>query len=122
MRWDCLLLLAALASGGCAGNRSNEFPLPPPSSNPPGKKASTPIVTPAQGRAGRIASVHSTGRFVVITFPVGVPLPPAERRLNVYRAGLKVAEVKVNAMSIDVNTVADIVAGECEVGDEAREE
>ena len=96
--------------------------MPKPSGNPPPKKPSTPIVTPAQGRAGRIASVHSTSQFVVITFPVGIPLPPAERRLNVYRAGLKVAEVKVNALSIDVNTVADIVAGECEVGDEVREE
>ncbi len=86
------------------------------------RKPATVIVTPTQGRAGRIASVHPTGHFVVITYPVGVPLPPAERRLNVYRAGLKVAEVKVDARSIDVNTVADIVAGECEVGDEVRDE
>jgi hypothetical protein len=90
--------------------------------NPSAKKPATAIVTPAQGRSGRIASVRSTGHFVVITFPVGVPLPAPERRLNVYRAGLKVAEVKVNALSIDVNTVADIVAGECEVGDEVRED
>ena len=123
MRWDCLLLLAALGlSAGCAGNRSNEYPMPKPTGNPQAKKPSTPIVTPGQGRAGRIASVHSTSHFVVITFPVGIPLPPAERRLNVYRAGLKVAEVKVNALSIDVNTVADIIAGDCEVGDEVREE
>ena len=96
--------------------------MPKPSANPQAKRPSTPIVTPSQGRAGRIASVHSTGHFVVITFPVGIPLPPAEHRLNVYRAGLKVAEVKVNALNIDVNTVADIVAGDCEVGDEVREE
>ena len=96
--------------------------MPQASSKPAAKKPPTAIVTPAQGRAGRIASVHAASHFVVITYPVGIPLPPAERRLNVYRAGLKVAEVKVNAMSIDVNTVADIVAGECEVGDEVREE
>jgi len=122
MRWDSMLLLVALGSAGCAANRSDEFPMPQSRSTPPVKKPSTPIVTPAQGRAGKIASVHTTGHFVVITFPVGIPLPPAERRLNVYRGGLKVAEVKVNALSIDVNTVADIVAGDCEVGDEVREE
>lgn len=121
MRWDCLLLLAALGSTGCAGNRSSEFPMSKDSSRPPTKKPSAPIVTPSVGRAGKIASVHSAGHFVVITFPVGIPLPPAERRLNVYRAGLKVAEVKVNALSIDVNTVADIVMGTCEIGDEVRE-
>ena len=102
-----------------------EFPMPSTSGNSGRSAAKNPptvIVTPTQGRAGKIASVHSAGHFVVMTFPVGVPLPPAGRRLNVYRAGLKVAEVKVDARSIDVNTVADIVAGECEVGDEVREE
>ena len=122
MRWHCLFLLAAVGSAGCASNRSDEFPMPKSGAKPPAKKPSAAIVTPAQGRAGKIASVRPGGHFVVITFPVGVPLPPAERRLNVYRAGLKVAEVKVNALSIDVNTVADIVAGECEVGDEVRED
>jgi hypothetical protein len=97
--------------------------MPSTSGNSVARKPPTAIVTPAQGRAGKIASVHPTGHFVVITFPVGVPLPPAERRLKVYRAGLKVAEVKIDPdRRIDVNAVADIVAGECEVGDEVRDE
>jgi hypothetical protein len=45
-----------------------------------------------------------------------------DRRLNVYRGGLKVAELKVSKERIDVNTIADLVAGECRIGDEVRED
>lgn len=44
------------------------------------------------------------------------------KRLNVYRNGLKVGELKVTGPQRDNNTVADIVAGECQVGDEVRED
>jgi hypothetical protein len=77
-------------------------------------------VTPSQQRAGRISSVNPGARYVVITYSVGVPLPAIEQRLNVYRAGLKVAEVRVSKEQVDVNTVADIITGECKVGDEVR--
>ena len=69
----------------------------------------------------RIASVNPTARHVVVTYAVGLPLPSRDARLSVYRAGLKVAEVKVSKERLDVNVVADIVAGECQVGDEVRE-
>ena len=70
---------------------------------------------------GRVASVNLNGRFVVLSYPIG-GLPPVDRRLNVYRAGLKVGELKVNRWQLDNLAVADIVAGECRVGDETRED
>jgi hypothetical protein len=86
-----------------------------------GAEASAVIVTPASANIGKIASVNPTARFVVITYPVGVSLPGTDQRLNIYRAGLKVAEVTVTGPARDLNTVADITAGECQPGDEARE-
>lgn len=70
---------------------------------------------------GRVASVNLNGRFVVLSYPIG-GLPPADHRLNVYRAGLKVGELKVSRGQLDNLAVADIVAGECRVGDEVRED
>jgi len=36
--------------------------------------------------------------------------------------GLKVGELKVSGPQLDVNIDADIIAGECQPGDEVREE
>jgi hypothetical protein len=55
----------------------------------------------------------------VLTFPLGA-MPALERRLNVYRNGLKVAEVKITGPQLDINIDADMVAGECRIGDEVR--
>jgi len=111
-------MAGALMLAGCARNPP-EFP-GQPAAAATGATARPPavIVTPAPANAGRIASVNSG--FVVITYPLGAPLPPVESRLNIYRAGLKVAEVKVSKERIDVNLVADITTGECQVGDEVR--
>src|SRR2546427_11755141 len=79
------------------------------------------IVTPGQATTGRVASVNTAGRFVVLTFPLGT-MPALEKRMNVYRGGLKVGEVKVTGPQLDINIDADMVAGECQVGDEVREE
>jgi hypothetical protein len=49
-------------------------------------------------------------------------LPPLEKRLNVYRNGLKVGEVRVTGPQRDNNTVADIIAGDCQPGDQVRED
>ena len=110
MRWTTFLVLAgALALAGCAGKKH---------------KAGSPsgaIVTPSSATSGKITSVNPTARYAVITYPVGVPLPELDRRLNAYRAGLKVAEIKITGPSRDLNTVADITAGECQPGDEVRE-
>ena len=66
-----------------------------------------------------MTSVNTGGQFVVITFEAG-QLPAPDQRLNVYRSELKVAELKVSRQKNGRNIVADIVAGEAKVGDEAR--
>jgi hypothetical protein len=79
------------------------------------------IVTPSSGVAGTVTFVNTNARYVVISYPVGV-LPEIGRRLSVYRGGLKVGEIRVSGPQRDVNTVADIVAGEAQLGDEVRPE
>jgi len=120
MRWDCLWMACVLMLGGCVRNQP-EFPAQPATAAT-GATAKPPtlIVTPAPANVGRITSVNPAARYVVITYPIGVPLPAIERKLDVYRAGLKVGELKITGPSRDLNTVADITAGECQPGDEAR--
>lgn len=77
------------------------------------------IVTPATALVGKVVRVNETARFAVLTFPVG-SMPAPEQMMNVYRHGLKVGEVRVTALRQDNNTVADIVKGEAEIGDEIR--
>jgi hypothetical protein len=79
------------------------------------------VVTPGHVLTGRVASVNSAGRFVVLTFPLGA-MPAMDKRLNVYRNGLKVGELKVTGPQLDINIDADIIAGECQPGDETRED
>jgi hypothetical protein len=121
MRWDSLLLLVLTGLSGCARNQMTESPPSSPAPIRPGQKPSAVIVTPAAASSGRITSVNPTARFVVITYPVGVALPAVERQLAVYRSGLKVAEIRITGPSRDLNTVADITTGECQPGDEVRE-
>jgi hypothetical protein len=79
----------------------------------------TLIVTPENALVGKVALVNAVGRFVVLNFPLG-KMAAVEQRLNLYRRGLKVGEVKVTGPQREDNIVADLVAGEAEVGDEAR--
>ena len=78
------------------------------------------IVTPEMALVGKIASVQTPGRFVVLSFPVG-HLPAMQQRLNVYRRGLKVGELRVTGPQLDDLVVADVLDGEAGVGDEARD-
>ena len=79
----------------------------------------TLIVTPENALVGKVAMVNTTARFVVLNFPLG-KMAAVEQRLNLYRRGLKVGEVKVTGPQREDNIVADLVAGEAGVGDEAR--
>jgi hypothetical protein len=121
MRWNLIWVAGALAFASCARRQPTVFP-EESGSAPTGKSAKSPtvIVTPAPGNPGRITSVNPAGRFVVITYPIGVPLPSLEQKLDVYRAGLKVAEIKITGPARDLNTVADVTTGECQPGDEVR--
>ncbi len=79
------------------------------------------IVTPGAGLTGKVASVNTAYQFVVITFD-GAPPPAAEQKLGVYRASLKVGEVKVTGQQMGRNVVADLVTGEARAGDDVRPE
>ncbi len=70
---------------------------------------------------GRVAAVNAAGRFVVLTFPLGI-MPSLEKRLSIYRGGLKTGEVRVTGPQLDINIDADLVVGECHIGDEVRED
>jgi hypothetical protein len=79
------------------------------------------IVTPENSLTGRVFTYNAAGRFVVLDFPVG-KLPAFGQTLFVYRQGLKVGEVKVTGPERDTNTVADLVSGEAQKGDEVRDQ
>jgi len=79
------------------------------------------IVTPGNSLVGKVAFVNTTARFVVLNFPIG-HLPAIEQHLNVYRSGLKVGEVKVTGPQYDDNVVADLLAGDSEIGDQVRDQ
>jgi hypothetical protein len=79
------------------------------------------VITPEKGLVGTVASANTTARFVVLNFPVG-RLPSLEQRLQVYRGGLKVGELKVSGPQLDDAIVADITAGDAKAGDEVREQ
>ena len=132
MRCGMLLLLLILAGAGCASN-SDTFSTSYPArqgklagNKPTAREAAPPkappvIVTPGTSNSGKITSVNAGARFAVITFSSG-QLPAIERHLGVFRNGLKVAEIKITGPHRDGNTVGDIVAGECQAGDEVRVE
>lgn len=128
MRWDCVVLLGGLAlfGSGCAGGHTSSDPLAPISSGHQptnGNSAKPPalIVTPVSAHRGRIILVNATARYVVLNCPFGY-IPALDHRMNVYRSGLKVGEIKITGPQRDTSTVGDIVDGDCQVGDEAREE
>jgi len=117
------LLMALALQLSCAHRRRPPFETTPDTTftNQPASKSQV-IVTPGQSGTGRIVAVNPAVRYVVITYGVGTPLPSVGSLLGVYRAGLKVAELKISGPSRDSNTVGDIVTGECQVGDEVRQE
>jgi len=119
--------LALILASGCAG----EKPVFPPETDAPGAApVSTAnstsvtnrnlIVTLDPAVSGKVAQVNPAGRFVVLNFPFG-HMPAHEQQLSLYRRGLKVGEVKVTGPEQDDNTVADLVTGDAEVGDEVRD-
>lgn len=127
-------LLFVLSSTGCFWRKDGNQPMFPPATVSPtavSPAANSPAtnapstneiftVTPEEGLIGRVATVNANLGFAVLTFPVG-QMPPVDDRLNVYRNGTKVGELKVTGPQREDNTVADIVSGDAEKGDEVRE-
>jgi hypothetical protein len=121
-----VILPCALVMAGCAKAKPAYQPVAAPAragapAAPAGTGATNQalIVTPENVLVGKVAQVNTSARFVVLNFPLG-KMAAVDQRLNLYRRGLKVGEVKVTGPQREDNIVADLVAGEAEVGDEAR--
>jgi hypothetical protein len=104
----CALLAVACSSRKAAVDSATK-------SQPPAPK---PIVSLASS-PGRVARVNAASRFVVVSYAVGSE-PTIGQRLNVYRNGQKVGELKVTGPQNEGSTVADIVNGEIQLDDETR--
>ena len=78
------------------------------------------IVTPDTSIAGKVVSYNSAGRFVLINFPVGL-MPKVDQTLFLYRNGLKIGEIKITGPQRDTITVADVISGDAQVDDDARD-
>jgi hypothetical protein len=125
MRFVVCLVLSGIVLAGCARSRSKQTPAqfgslteataPIGSANPNSKL----IITPETSFVGKVVQVNNNARFAILNFPLGI-MPGADQRLNVYRRGLKVGEVKVTGPRQDDNTVADITNGEVQAGDDLR--
>lgn len=103
----------ALLLAGCAHH---------PAAHPAAVAAVAPaVVTPDTSLSGKVVSWNETGRFVVLNFPSGI-MPKLNQTLFLYRSGLKVGEVNVTGPQSEDNTVADLVGGTAQVGDEVRDQ
>ena len=118
-------VLALLVGTGCVHEPAKSPPLAPPARSGSAGTNAPPIepqliVTPESALNGKVVLANANLRFVVLSFPIG-EMPAADQRMNVYRRGLKVGEVKVNAQPLEDNVTADIIAGEAAVGDSVRD-
>ena len=79
------------------------------------------IVTPSNDAIGKVISVNQKARYAVLSYGIGA-VPPIGSRLYAYRNGLKVGELRVSGPQRENNTIADLVTGECQPGDEVKGE
>ncbi len=77
-------------------------------------------MTPVETLTAKVVSYNEAGRFVVLNFPLA-QMPGVERRLFIYRQGAKVGEVKITGPQRDNITVADLISGEAQPGDEVKD-
>jgi hypothetical protein len=108
-----VILLFALVVPGCARKKAAGAPT---ASAP---RAGTGTAPAKAAWTGEVSRVNPVARFVVLSFPLD-QMPVLDQRLNLYRRGAKVAEVKVTGPQRGNSIVADTVTGAPEVGDEAR--
>lgn len=121
-----VVLLFVFALSGCARKAIADKPVTaqPRAGSAAGPTSATVtnqtlMGTPDSLLGGKVVHVNTAGRFVVLNFPPG-RMAAIEQRLNLYRGGVKVGEVKVTGPARETNIVADLVAGEAEVGDDTR--
>jgi len=113
MKWFVTLAvsLAGILLTGCLHSRTQ---------SPAVAAKSTTIVTLDNSLAGTVVSYNAVGRFLVLNFPAH-RMPQAGQQLFLYRAGLKIAEVKVTGPQDEENIVADLISGDARSGDEVRD-
>jgi len=129
----CLLMAGILVSG-CASHKKKVSASVPKASTSVSKtsksgpktsasvpKTSSVIITPDMSLAAKVVRYNSTGRFVVLNFPIG-QMPGMGQSFFLYHNGLKAGEVKITGPQRDSNIVADLVTGEAQVGDEVRDQ
>lgn len=119
------LLLAIVMFAGCSTQRpattnASGIRHVPPAGAAIGRTNAVSVTPALSAVQGKVAHVNGSARFAVLSYPIG-KLPPVEKRLSVYRDGMKVGELKVTGPHRDQNTVADITAGEAQPGDEVRD-
>jgi hypothetical protein len=123
MKWLMTLLTVAGLTGCALWQDAPPSPAAPAGATTQPARAAGDgklLVTPAELLAGKVAAYNAAGRFVVLDFPAG-HMPLLDQTLFVYRLGLKVGEVKVTGPQRDNNTVADLVSGEAQKGDDVRD-
>jgi|SRR5215471_2925947 len=113
------VLAGVLVISGCAGKRNAQPQGPDHARTGTTSPSQKLVVTPATALVGKVVQVNTAGRFVVLNFPLG-RLPALEQRMNLYRGGLKVGEVKITGPQDDDNIVADLLTGDSVAGDQAR--
>jgi hypothetical protein len=116
--FSCLFLAGFLATG-CAHHRvvaPEPAPAPTPVSTNP-----EPTVTPDNSLSAKVVRYNSVGRFVVLSFSVG-QAPQNGQTFFLYRAGMKVGQIKITGPQRDNDTVADLVDGNAQEGDDVREQ
>ncbi|HXT40916.1 MAG TPA: hypothetical protein VN887_12960 [Candidatus Angelobacter sp.] len=126
MRFSVVVLVALLWSGCVTRNaakptaKRGEGGMAATTTTPsPGSEDSKPTVTLDETLLGRVVRMDPTLRFVVMDFPV-LKVPAVDQRLNVYRNGQKVGEIKVTGPRQETVIAGDITSGEAQVGDEVR--
>ncbi len=119
--WLIGALLAVLGASGCATDSSNG------GKTSSGRDANAQfntnapaLVVPTSVLVGKVVKVNTTAKFVVLSFPPG-RLPALEQVFSIYHAGLVVGRAKISGPQLDDAIVADLVSGEAEMGDEARD-
>ncbi len=124
MRVFPMLLAIPLAvfASGCGTTSGKDTPPgkdKPPAAGGTNTVLTSPLITPVTVLSGRVVMVNAPLRYIVIDFGVGL-LPQPGQRLDVYRQGNKVGEVRISGQARAGNVAADIMLGEAADGDEIR--
>jgi hypothetical protein len=113
------LFLAGFMVCGCVHHHAAP-PQPAPTPAPVSRNPE-PIVTPDNSLSAKVVRYNSVGRFVVLSFPVG-QMPQTGQTFFLYRAGMKMGQIKITGPQRDNDTVADLVEGDAQEGDDVREQ